>query len=240
MEPDRQAYDRGGTIFSPDGRLYQVEYARKAVERGSPSVGVRTAEGPVLAARRPLRSPLIEPESVEKIHAIDDHAAAAAAGHAADARRLVSVGREAATNHRLRYDEPIETESLARAIADHVQDHTQTGGSRPYGAALLVAGTDDGTEGGVFEVDPSGTVAGWRAGAIGEDADEVRSVLVDRLEGEPVTIDRGIELALAALAREDSPLDPEEVAVAAADGTGEPAAFSPLSPDEIGRFTPAS
>ncbi len=239
MEPDRQAYDRGQTIFSPDGRLYQVEYARKAVERGSPSVGVRTAEGPVLAAQRPIRSPLIEPDSVEKIHAIDDHAAAAAAGHAADARRLVSVGREAATSHRLRYDEPIGTEALAREIADHVQEHTQTGGSRPYGTALLVAGTDGGDSGGeLFEVDPGGTVAGWRAGAIGADAGEVRSFLADRIEEVPDTIERGIEHAVAALAREES-LEPEEVAVAAADA-GAPATFSRLSPDEIDRFTPAS
>ncbi|WP_114577556.1 archaeal proteasome endopeptidase complex subunit alpha [Saliphagus sp. LR7] len=234
MEPDRQAYDRGQTIFSPDGRLYQVEYAREAVSRGSPSVGVRTAEGPVLAARRPLRSPLIEPESVAKIHEIDDHAAVAAAGHAADARRLVEVGREAATGHRIRYDEPIGTDALARAVADHVQEHTQTGGSRPYGTALLVAGTD----GGLFEVDPGGTVAGWRAGAIGADAREVRSVLAEGLEDEPGTLDRGIELALGALAREDS-LEPEEVAVATPDA-GEPATFSRLSSAEIDRFTPAS
>src|SRR6056297_110613 len=92
----QQAYDRGHTIFSPDGRLYQVEYARQAVERGSPAVGVQAADGVVLAALKRLASPLLDSGSVEKVHQIDDHIAIASAGHAADARRLVDHARLAA------------------------------------------------------------------------------------------------------------------------------------------------
>ena len=87
----QQAYDRGITIFSPDGRLYQVEYAREAVKRGTASVGVRTADGVVLAADRHARSPLLERDSIEKIHKADDHVGIASAGHVADARKLIDL-----------------------------------------------------------------------------------------------------------------------------------------------------
>ncbi|ELZ03577.1 archaeal proteasome endopeptidase complex subunit alpha [Natrialba aegyptia] len=140
----QQAYDRGHTIFSPDGRLYQVEYAREAVERGSPSVGVVTSEGVVLAARKRVRSPLLEPDSVEKIHRVDDHLAVATAGHAADARQLVDAARKRCQQHRLQYGEPITVSVLASDLADHIQEQTQSGGTRPYGAAVLVGGVDPG------------------------------------------------------------------------------------------------
>ncbi|ELY95921.1 archaeal proteasome endopeptidase complex subunit alpha [Natrialba taiwanensis] len=140
----QQAYDRGHTIFSPDGRLYQVEYAREAVERGSPSVGVVTSEGVVLAARKRVRSPLLEPDSVEKIHRVDEHLAVATAGHAADARQLVEAARKRCQQHRLQYGEPIGVSVLASDLADHIQEQTQSGGTRPYGAAVLVGGVDPG------------------------------------------------------------------------------------------------
>ncbi|WP_254768750.1 archaeal proteasome endopeptidase complex subunit alpha [Salinilacihabitans rarus] len=217
----QQAYDRGHTIFSPDGRLYQVEYARQAVERGSPSVGIRTGEGVVLAARKRLRSPLLEAGSVEKIHAVDDHVAVASAGHAADARRLVDVARRAGQRHRLRYGEPIGVEPLATAVADHVQEHTQSGGARPYGAALLVAGVDPAPDGdardaaGPFEVDPSGAPYGWRATAIGDGAGDLRGLLEDRVgDDPPAALDEGVDLALEALASTAAePLAPADVDV---------------------------
>jgi proteasome alpha subunit len=140
---DQRAYDRGITIFSPDGRLYQVEYAREAVKQGSPVVGVRGEDAVALAAHAPRRSPLVEGRSVEKLHAVDDRVAVASAGHAADARRLVDIARRSAQGERLRYGEPATVESLSTTVADHVQEHTQTGGARPYGTALLFAGVDD-------------------------------------------------------------------------------------------------
>ncbi|WP_207592545.1 archaeal proteasome endopeptidase complex subunit alpha [Halomontanus rarus] len=244
----QQAYDRGHTIFSPDGRLYQVEYAREAVERGSPSVGIRTDDGVVLAARKPVRSPLLEARTVEKVHRIDDHVAVASAGHAADARQLVAVAREAAQRHRLRYGEPIGVESLTKSIADHVQEYTQTGGSRPYGTALLVAGVDE-TGPGLFEVDPSGTPYGWRAVAVGNGATEIRGFLEDRVRhpgrtgpeetsGEDPTdgIDReaGLATALEALATTaDEPLSADELDVCVVDS--ETASVEQFSSDAVGR-----
>ncbi|RKD97640.1 archaeal proteasome endopeptidase complex subunit alpha [Halopiger aswanensis] len=234
---NQQAYDRGHTIFSPDGRLYQVEYAREAVERGSPSVGVVADDGVVLAARKRVRSPLLEAGTVEKIHRIDDHLAIASAGHAADARQLVDVARREAQRHRLRYGEPIDAELLAKRLADHIQEHTQTGGSRPYGVALLVAGVDpDGTEGTqLYEVDPSGTPYGWRAVAVGNGGRDVRQFLEDRLgDGESASGDlqQGTATALEALAAttDEPELTPETVDVWTLEaGESETAASSPIT-----------
>src|SRR6056297_2168635 len=110
-QAQQQAYDRGITIFSPDGRLYQVEYAREAVKRGTASVGVRTSEGVVLAADKRSRSPLMEPTSVEKIHKADDHAGIASAGHAKDDSKLLGSRRRQEAVIRLGYREPVVVET---------------------------------------------------------------------------------------------------------------------------------
>ncbi|WP_137285118.1 archaeal proteasome endopeptidase complex subunit alpha [Halorussus salinisoli] len=228
MQGDQQAYDRGTSIFSPDGRLYQVEYAREAVERGSASVGVRTSEGVVLAARRRVRSPLMDPESVEKLHQVDDHLGVASAGNAADARQLVEFARQTAQRDQLTYDEPMGVEPLTKEVADHVQDYTQSGGARPFGTALLVGGVTDGTPA-LYETDPSGTPSAWDAAAVGRESATIREFL----EAEYVTdaeLDSGVDLALAALAA------PDEATFAEADVTvatvTEDAGYRALAADE--------
>jgi len=226
----QQAYDRGITIFSPDGRLYQVEYAREAVERGSASVGVRTAEGVVLVADRQRRSPLIERDSIEKIHAVDDHVAVASAGHVADARRLVDVARRQAQVERLRYDQPIGVETLTKHVTDHIQEYTQTGGARPFGVALLVAGVADG-EPRLFETDPSGTPYEWQATAIGGDYDDALEYLEETYR-EDVDLDGGVALALEALAETTDAVTAETVEVSVIDA--EDAAVRTLDADEVG------
>lgn len=219
MQGDQQAYDRGTSIFSPDGRLYQVEYAREAVERGSASVGVKTADGVVLAAHRRVRSSLMDPASVEKLHQVDDHLGVASAGNAADARQLVDFARETAQRDRLTYDEPMDPEPLTKEVADHVQEYTQTGGARPFGTALLVGGlTGDGSpEGGqpaLYETDPSGTPSAWDAAAVGSESAAIREFLEAEYAPD-ADLDAGVDLALEALAAPDSgSFDPEEVAVA--------------------------
>ncbi|MCU4719547.1 archaeal proteasome endopeptidase complex subunit alpha [Halapricum hydrolyticum] len=195
---EQQAYDRGITIFSPDGRLYQVEYAREAVKRGSASVGVRTPEGVVLAADRRARSPLMEEESIEKIHGVDDHIALASAGHVADARKLIDFARRRAQVENLRYDESIGVETLTKAVTDHIQEYTQTGGARPFGVALLVGGVENG-EPRLFETDPSGTPYEWQATAVGGGRDDIQSYLEDNYEDD-LSLEDGIGLALEALA----------------------------------------
>ncbi|PSP55454.1 proteasome subunit alpha [Halobacteriales archaeon QS_1_67_19] len=143
-QAQQQAYDRGITIFSPDGRLYQVEYAREAVKRGTASIGVRTEGGVVLAVDKRIRSELMERTSVEKIHKADDHIGIASAGHVADARQLIDFARRRAQVNRLRYGEPIGVETLTKDVTDHIQQYTQVGGARPFGVALIIGGIEDG------------------------------------------------------------------------------------------------
>jgi proteasome alpha subunit len=227
---EQQAYDRGITIFSPDGRLYQVEYAREAVKRGTASVGVRTADGVVLAADRHARSPLIERDSIEKIHEIDDHVGVASAGHVADARQLIDVARRQAQVNRLRYDEPASVESLTKEVTDYIQQYTQTGGARPFGVALLVGGIEDG-EPRLFETDPSGTPYEWQAVAIGGSREEIQSYLEEEYD-EDMDLEGGIELALRSLASvNDDGLDATGVDIAVIDT--ETKQFSKLEEDDI-------
>ena len=209
----QQAYDRGITIFSPDGRLYQVEYAREAVKRGTASIGVRTQGGVVLVVDKRIRSPLMERDSVEKLHKADDHVGIASAGHVADARQLIDMARRQAQVNQLRYGEPIGVETLTKEVTDFIQQYTQVGGARPFGVALIVGGVEDG-EPRLFETDPSGTPYEWQALAIGADRGEIEEHLEEHYE-ESADLDGGIGLALGALASvNDGSLSPETIGVA--------------------------
>ena len=225
----QQAYDRGITIFSPDGRLYQVEYAREAVKRGTASIGVRTPEGVVLAVDKRIRSPLMERDSVEKIHKADDHIGIASAGHVADARQLIDFARRQAQVNELRYGEPVGVETLTKEVTDYIQQYTQVGGARPFGVALIIAGIADG-EPKLYETDPSGTPYEWKALAVGADRGDIREYLEEHYTDE-MTLDEGIELALASLASvNDDQLRPEGIGVATIDTETE--MFHELTEDE--------
>jgi len=213
---DQQAYDRGTSLFSPDGRIYQVEYAREAVNRGAPSLGIRTSEGVVLAAQRRTSSPLMEGESIEKLHKLDDFLGAASAGHVADARRLIDDARTAAQRNRLRFGEPLGVETLTKTLSDEIQETTQVGGTRPFGAALLIAGMDgDGPDAAprLFQTDPSGAPQEWRAVAIGSGRDDIQEFLEDNWS-EDLSIDDGVAVAVRALLESGADLDAASVSVA--------------------------
>ncbi|MFC7324037.1 archaeal proteasome endopeptidase complex subunit alpha [Halorubrum rutilum] len=212
-QSQQQAYDRGITIFSPDGRLYQVEYAREAVKRGTASVGVRAEDGVVLAADKRARSPLMEPASIEKLHKADDHVGVASAGHVADARQLIDFARRQAQVNQLRYGEPVGIETLTKNITDHIQQYTQVGGARPFGVALIVGGIEDG-EPRLFETDPSGTPYEWQALSIGSDRSDLRDYLEEEYEA-GLSTDEAVGLALDTLAQSnDGELAPDGVGVA--------------------------
>ena len=228
-QSQQQAYDRGITIFSPDGRLYQVEYAREAVSRGTASVGVRTSDGVVLGAVRRVRSPLMERSSVEKLHKADGHVGIPSAGHVADARQLIDFARRRAQTERLRYDEPIGVETLTKSVTDHIQQYTQTGGARPFGVALLVGGVDA-SEPRLFETDPSGTPYEWKATAVGGDREEIQSVLEEGYT-EEMDLEAGIDLAIEGLSATNEDLTAEELELATIDVDSE--TFSPLATDTV-------
>ncbi|KAB1196682.1 MULTISPECIES: archaeal proteasome endopeptidase complex subunit alpha [Haloferax] len=229
-QAQQQAYDRGITIFSPDGRLYQVEYAREAVKRGTASIGVRTPEGVVLAADKRSRSPLMEPTSVEKIHKADDHVGIASAGHVADARQLIDFARRQSQVNRLRYGEPIGIETLTKEVTDHIQQYTQVGGARPFGVALLIGGVENGTPR-LYETDPSGTPYEWKAVAIGADRGDHQEHLEENYRDD-LTLEEGIALALEAIAStNEEGIAPDGVDVATVSAESE--RFVELSNEEI-------
>ncbi len=209
---DKQAYDRGTNIFSPDGRLYQVEYAREAVQRGSASVGVRTPEGVVLVAQRLVNSNLIEQDSIEKLHKVDNHIGVASAGHVADARQLIQAARKQAQVNRIRYGESISIDAMTKTITDHVQEFTQMGGARPFGVSLLFGGVDEDGTTRLYEADPSGTPYEWQATAIGGNREEIQAHLEEAYE-EGLSLEEGILLALDAVSQGEE-LNPEEVGAA--------------------------
>ncbi len=167
MQPQYQmGYDRAITVFSPDGRLYQVEYAREAVKRGTTAVGIKCKDGVVLIVDKRVSSRLLEASSIEKIFKIDEHIGVASSGLVGDARALVDRARIESQINRVTYDEKIDVEALSKKLCDHMQTYTQFGGARPYGTALLIAGISDG-QCRLFETDPSGTLLEYKATGIG-------------------------------------------------------------------------
>jgi len=195
--PPGAGYDRAITVFSPDGKLFQVQYAQEAVKRGLTALGIKVNEGVVLAAEKRVRSKLVEENSIEKIFKVDEHIGAAASGLIADARVLIDHARIEAQVNRLRYDEPISVQSLAKRIGDTKQLYTQHGGVRPFGARLLIAGVDE-KKAHLFETDPSGVVAAYKCQAIGGGAQAVTDFF-EREYNDKQSLDEAILLALGAL-----------------------------------------
>ncbi|AEF96497.1 archaeal proteasome endopeptidase complex subunit alpha [Methanotorris igneus] len=203
------AYDRAITVFSPEGRLYQVEYAREAVRRGTTAIGIKCKNGVVLAVDRRITSNLIEISSIEKIFQIDDHIAAATSGLVADARVLVDRARIEAQINRVTYGEPITVEALAKKICDIKQAYTQHGGARPFGVALLIAGIDRHSAR-LFETDPSGALIEYKATAIGSGRPIAMEIL-EKKYNENLTIEEAMELAIYVLSKTTEELKPENV-----------------------------
>ncbi|MEM0100598.1 MAG: archaeal proteasome endopeptidase complex subunit alpha [Desulfurococcaceae archaeon] len=170
------AYDRAITIFSPDGRIYQVEYAFEAVRRGWTTLGLKTKTAIVIAAEKRKISPLQDEKSVQKVFKIDDHIGASYAGMAGDGRILLDYAIQKALIHRFYYDEPIPVEYLAKLVCDVKQLYTQHAGVRPFGVSIIFAGIDDrGPQ--VYMTEPSGRYVGYYVAAIGEKSNTILEYL---------------------------------------------------------------
>ena len=211
--PPGAGYDRAITVFSPDGKLFQVQYAQEAVKRGLTALGIKIKDGVVLAAEKRFPSKLVEEVSIEKIFQVDEHIGAAASGLIADARVLIDNARIEAQVNRMRYDEAINVQTLAKRIGDVKQLYTQHGGVRPSGVRLLIAGID-GNGPHLFETDPSGVVAAYKAHAIGGGEPTVREI-IERKYDENMEMDNAILLGLEAL-REiiEGEIQPDKVEMA--------------------------
>jgi proteasome alpha subunit len=202
MEPmphQLMGYDRAITLFSPDGRLLQVEYAKKTVKQGSTAIGFVCKDGVLLVTDKRIVDKLIVADAVEKIFQVDDHIIATASGILSDARVLIERAQLKAQQHRVTYDSPIDTMSIVKDIANLKQMCTQSGGLRPFGVSLLIAGIDeDGAK--LFETDPTGIFFQYRAIVIGEGEAEVEEILYKEFKDE-LTIEECLRIAIKALSK---------------------------------------
>jgi proteasome alpha subunit len=196
--PSTSAYDRATTVFSPDGRLFQVEYAKKAVEKGTTAVGLIYKDGGLIATDKLIRSKLVNVRSIEKIFKIDEHIGAVASGLVADARKLIDHARVTAQREKVIYGEPIPVEMLTRDICDLKQSYTQYGGTRPFGVSLLILGADsNGAK--LFETDPSGAFSEVYATAIGQGKKVAEDIFEEKYVRD-MKFDDAVKLAVDVLA----------------------------------------
>jgi len=226
-------YDAAITIFSPEGRLYQVEYALELVKRGAPIVGVFSPEGVILAADETPESTLDDPNYLKKIFQFDDHVGAAIAGLSSDARVLMGQGRVFCQSNRLLYDEPADIEALIGTLSSRIQVYTQHGGIRPFGVSLIVAGVDT-TGPKLMTTDPSGSYRGYKARALGRNADKANTLL-DEKYVEGLSMDDAIRLGIEAVdAASGGKVTPATVKVAVI--PSEARVFKRLSEEEIANY----
>ncbi|XP_055379381.1 proteasome subunit alpha type-5 [Condylostylus longicornis] len=197
----RSEYDRGVNTFSPEGRLFQVEYAIEAIKLGSTAIGICTKEGVVLAVEKRITSPLMEPSTVEKIVEVDTHIGCATSGLMADARTLIDRARVECQNHWFSYNERMSIESCAQAVSSlAIQFGDSSGGSamsRPFGVAILFAGVDEGQPQ-LWHMDPSGTYIQYGAKAIGSGSEGAQQNLQDNYTPE-MSLNDAVDLALTTL-----------------------------------------
>ncbi|MFA4960802.1 MAG: archaeal proteasome endopeptidase complex subunit alpha [Candidatus Pacearchaeota archaeon] len=191
IQHQQMGYDRAATMFAPDGRILQVEYAEKTIRLGSSSVGVVCKDGVILVSDRRQRDKLVVEESANKINEIDDHIIAVASGVMSDARILVEKARILAQQHRVTYDSPSKTESIVQDIADVKQQFTQYGGSRPFGVSMMFAGMEEKPL--LFATDVTGNYLRYKANAIGENDEKIKTKLREKYRAD-LTVKEAIKM----------------------------------------------
>jgi proteasome alpha subunit len=202
------AYDRAITVFSPDGRLFQVEYALETVNRGATIVGVTCSEGVVLGAEEQAQAVFQDLKFSWKLYEVDDHLGAAVVGLGSDARILIDQARVFAQNNRLTYDEPIDVEILSKRVGDIKQLYTQHAGVRPFGVSVIFGGVDK-TGSRLFTTDPSGSYRGYKAVSVGVGREVVDNILKEEYR-EDLKLEEAVSLVTKCLlkafeAREETP-----------------------------------
>lgn len=191
-----KGYDMTPTMYSPDGRIYQVEYAIETVKRGTLAIGVASKEGVIMAVEEKPRT-LQSTDVTQKIFQVDYHIGVAAAGYIPDARVQVDSARFFSQGNRMTYDESVEVATVAKHLADQAHQFTQYGGVRPNGVSMIIAGVDQKGES-IYITDPSGTYVQFAAIAIGAGSDDVNAFLEKNYK-EDISLEDAAALAIAAI-----------------------------------------
>ncbi|KEG07436.1 putative proteasome alpha 3 subunit [Trypanosoma grayi] len=231
-------YDSRTTTFSPEGRLYQVEYAEEAISQAGTVVGILTTGGVVLGAEKGQQNSLFDTENMEdknisgeKMYKITNHLGCSVAGVTSDAYALINYARLSANRHYYTYQEPMAAEDLCRLVCDEKQLYTQYGGVRPFGVSFLLAGWDRHHGYQLYHTDTSGNYNAWRAYAIGQN-DQVAQALLKRDWKPELTLEEGIVLCLRVLGKtmDTVKLLPERLELAVLHKVPTPATQRLLSP----------
>ena len=194
MESNDSYYDYDSTIFSPDGRLFQVEYAREAIKRGATTLGLKFNNGVLLLIYKDFSSKLIENSSNDKITQIDDNIICAYVGLSADARHLFNYAQETSAINRIWYDELTTVKDLVDEICRYKHLFTTYNGLRPFGLILLIAGVDmKGLH--LFGTDPSGAFLDYKAICEGQNNDTIMEYF-DKHYKDNLTKEKAIKLAV--------------------------------------------
>jgi len=243
-------YDGRTTMFSPEGRLHQVEYAMKAIDQAGAAVGVLCSDGVVLGGERKVISKLLAPvKTSDKMYKVDSHIACAVAGLTSDANVLINRSRLVAQYHRLSFQEGQPVELLIQNVCDVMQSYTQFGGQRPFGVSFLFAGWDEHFGYQLYKTDPSGNYGGWKATAIGNNCQVAMDYFKKECKGEkkddgedtikdPPTYRDGLGLAIKALSKamDTTTLTPEKMEFAVLTRKNGKMVYRPLTDAETARM----
>ena len=191
-----RGYDMTPTMYSPDGRIYQVEYAIETVKRGTLAIGISSKQGVIMAVEEKPRT-LQTSNVTQKIFKVDYHIGVAAAGYIPDARVQVDGARFFSQGNRMTYDESVEVATVAKHLADQAHQFTQYGGVRPNGVSMIIAGIDQKGES-IYVTDPSGTYVQFSAIAIGAGSDDVNAFLEKHYKDD-LSLEDAASLAIAAI-----------------------------------------
>ncbi|RWS11839.1 Proteasome subunit alpha type-2-like protein [Dinothrombium tinctorium] len=223
-----ERYSFSLTTFSPSGKLVQIEYALSAVAAGAPSVGIKASNGVVLATEKKHKSILYDEHSIFKMEPITDHIGMIYSGMGPDYRILVKRARKLAQKYYLMYNEPISTSQLVQKVAYIMQEYTQSGGVRPFGVSLLVAGWDSDRPH-LFQCDPSGAYFAWKATALGRNHTNGKSFLEKRYS-EELELEDAIHTAILTLKEGfEGQMTADNIEIAICNAQG----FKRLTPAEV-------
>lgn len=217
------------TTFSPSGKLVQIEYALNAVQSGSTSLAIKGTNGVVLATEKKLPTPLIDHRTIQKVAPLTDHIGLVYSGIGPDSRVMIKQGRKYAETYFRTYHERIPVAQLVRRLATLMQEYTQSGGVRPFGVSLLIAGYDDSGPH-LYQVDPSGSYWAWKASAIGRNMANANTFLEKRYT-EDIELEDAVHTAILTLKEGfDGQIDQKNIEIGV---VGQDKQFRVLTPSEV-------